>query len=287
LHRAGWPFRVHPTFPDHAWPFSLRITRARTCLRRNPPGSAPARPLYAVKTEVHAPFDRIRRTPAPYAWVCLENPPARANPHADANGTARRRMVATRSRCGRTLAAGQHPRPTKMPRRPASIASGCWRSRLPQPAQYVRQQATAVVVRVPALAPHMGDFVTRAGAAIAVGLGIGPLQGGEHLLVGEEPVAVLVVQVVAPVLQENAQPTHRTLADQRGVEVATRHQCACLRRRLVADGDIAADEADHVAEGLRPVPGDGERGDRAAAGATDRAPRRIAADAVLALDQRQ
>ena len=50
----------------------------------------------------------------------------------------------------------------------------------------------ALDVGVIAVAPFVAHVVTRAGHFAAVGVGVGKFQRGEHLLVREEPVAVLV-----------------------------------------------------------------------------------------------
>ena len=84
------------------------------------------------------------------------------------------------------------------------------------------------------------------------------LQRRRHLLVGQRPVAVRVVEIVAAVLQEDAERLAVALADHRGVDVAA------------ADVGEAADVAEHLAKRVGPLPGDGERADAAGAGAADR-----------------
>ena len=89
------------------------------------------------------------------------------------------------------------------------------------------------------------------------------LQRGRHLLVGERPVAELVVEIVRSVLEEHAQRAWSTLADECRVDVPA------------ADIREAADMADDLAEDVRPLPRDGERADAAGAGARDRVHRRV------------
>ena len=88
---------------------------------------------------------------------------------------------------------------------------------------------------------------------------VAELQGRVHLLVAERPVAVLVVEVVAAVLQEDADRLLvAAFADHAGIDVAA------------ADVREAADVAEHLAEQVGPLPGDGERADAAAGDAADR-----------------
>src|SRR5690349_20895520 len=65
----------------------------------------------------------------------------------------------------------------------------------PDPLQDLRQQHAAVLVGVSAVTPEMPHLVTRAERAVLVGLGVRVLERGQHLLVRQEPVAVLVRQV--------------------------------------------------------------------------------------------
>src|SRR5215204_2479878 len=81
-----------------------------------------------------------------------------------------------------------------------------------------------------------------------------------HLLVGERPVAVLVVEVVGPVLEEDADWLARRLADERRIIVA-----ALAQRRPTGDVDEAADPGEDFAELIGALPGDREGANTAAA----------------------
>ena len=105
--------------------------------------------------------------------------------------------------------------------------------------------------------PAMLDVVTAFAQDILVV--ISPVfQCGDHRLVGKYPVAVDDVQVIFPILQEDSNGLRRILSDPVRVAVPA------------ADGRKAADMADDLAEGIRPVPGGTEsslrRGARAADG---------------------
>jgi hypothetical protein len=66
--------------------------------------------------------------------------------------------------------------------------------------QDLGQQHAAVLVGMAAVAPGVPDLVTRAELAVLVGPGVGVVEGRDHLLVRQEPVAVFVRQVVIAVL---------------------------------------------------------------------------------------
>src|SRR5471030_70645 len=105
-----------------------------------------------------------------------------------------------------------------------------------------------------AVAPFVADIVARAGDLLFVGIGIGPLQRRQHLLIGQMPVAMFVVQIGGAVLQENPDRADRAFADQARIGVAAVNSGMIRRRRMIADGGVAADHADDIAEGLRLVP---------------------------------
>src|SRR5205085_10533833 len=89
----------------------------------------------------------------------------------------------------------------------------CWRSLLrlvisPQPPHRVRQNGPAVFA------------VVAFGAPVGFVVVFGELQRRRHLLIRQEPVAMDVIQVVAAVLEENADRLGRRFADERGIEVA-------------------------------------------------------------------
>ncbi len=83
---------------------------------------------------------------------------------------------------------------------------------------------------------------------------------------------MLVVEVVAAVLHEDADRADRAFADQRQVEIAARRHRRAGAGRVAADRGVAADEADDIAERIGAMPCGGEGGDRAARRAADRAP---------------
>src|SRR5262245_28787829 len=110
----------------------------------------------------------------------------------------------------------------------------CRRRLAPQPAQRIGQDRPAVLAVVAAVAP------------LHVVVVLLVLERRFHLQIAEPPVAVLVVQVGRPVLKEDADGFVLGLADDAGIAVAA------------ADVREAADVAEHFAEEVRPLPGDGE-----------------------------
>src|SRR5262245_36404905 len=140
------------------------------------------------------------------------------------------------------------------PRRTEPIASqrsSGFRVIPPEPAEDLRQDGAAVVVRMSALAEDILQVVTLL------------LQSRDHGLVLEEPVAggvAGVAVVLAAVLNEDADRLAVGLADQLRVDVPP------------ADVGEAADQADHLAELVGALPGHGEGADRPAAGPADRPP---------------
>src|SRR6516164_4291266 len=129
----------------------------------------------------------------------------------------------------------------------------------PNPAACAARLASFLLVRLHLAAPEPDERFGQDRAAVdAVVAAVGPgglvvvllvLEGGFHLQVAEPPVAVLVVEVVGAVLEEDADVFVLGLADHAGVPVAA------------ANVGEAADVAQHLAEQVRPFPGDGERAD--------------------------
>ena len=137
----------------------------------------------------------------------------------------------------------------------------------PEPAERVGQDGAAVLVAVEALAED--EFVVVPGERERLG----------HLLVGQGPVAVVVVEVVGAVLEEDADRLLGGLADQGLVVVAP------FAPGLAA-GDVgeAADPREDLAELVRPLPGDGPGADAAAADAGDGAAVGVVAELDRLLD---
>ena len=104
----------------------------------------------------------------------------------------------------------------------------------PQPAKRVRQYRATVVA------------VVRAFAIVELDIVILEFERGEHLLVCQPPVSVLVVQVVGAVLKVDPNRLFLGLADDPGIGVT------------VSDVGKAADVTEHFAELIRAFPGDGE-----------------------------
>lgn len=98
---------------------------------------------------------------------------------------------------------------------------------------------------------------------------------------------MLVVEIVRAVLQEDSQRSDRALANQSRIQIASRHHRVSVLRRSIANRYVAADDADHLAKHIGPVPGNGEGTNRSAAGAADRALPGIVGQAVTAGDARQ
>ncbi len=82
-------------------------------------------------------------------------------------------------------------------------------------------------------------------------------EGFGHLLVGEPPVAVGIVEILSAVLKPNAQRAFVLLANEGGVNVSA------------ADVGEAADVADDLAEEVGSLPRDGEGANSAGAGSTN------------------
>src|SRR5207248_3840303 len=116
----------------------------------------------------------------------------------------------------------------------------------PQPAQRFGQDSATVLAGV------------ALGAEVELVIVALELQRQGHLLVRQRPVAMFVVEVLRPRLQEDANRLLRRLANLAWVDVAA------------ADIREAADMRQHLAEHLRPLPGHGERADAAAADPADR-----------------
>src|SRR5262245_65475 len=126
-----------------------------------------------------------------------------------------------------------------------SLVTGWWGVVAPEPAQRVGHDGATVLAAVEALAEL---------EAVVVAL---ELQGRRHLLVGQRPVAELVVQVLPAALQEHADGLLRLRADQGRVDVAA------------ADVRETADVRQHLAELVRHLPRGRERADAARTDAAD------------------
>ena len=118
----------------------------------------------------------------------------------------------------------------------------------------LRHDRGRVFAVVAALAPGVGDFVSR------------PLQRAVHRLVGHPPVAAVNVEVVAAVLHEDADRLWFKLADE------------CRVLMPAAQTDVRADCADDAAERVRSFPRRGESTDGSRTGTRDRAVVRVLAD---------
>src|SRR5205085_3955063 len=120
----------------------------------------------------------------------------------------------------------------------------------PQPAHHLRHHHAPLLLAVPADAPGVADLVALLGQR---------LHQGDVLV---EPVAPLIVGAAAPdaaivvaaILHEDADRLLLALADDLGIGVAA------------ADVREAADDAEHLVEVVRPLPGHGECGNRAGTG---------------------
>src|SRR5215472_13333358 len=74
----------------------------------------------------------------------------------------------------------------------------------------------------------------------------GELERGCHALVGQIPASGVNVQIVAAVLKKDAQRLWFGLADQRRIDIAA------------AQVRVTANETQHAAEGVGPIPGSGK-----------------------------
>src|ERR1041385_3203926 len=81
--------------------------------------------------------------------------------------------------------------PVYRPSSTEAIESLLSRITSPKPPQRIRQQCSSVLVRVSSVAEFKPIIVTR------------KLKGGRHLLIGQRPIAELVVEIVGTVLKEN------------------------------------------------------------------------------------
>src|SRR5262245_24749741 len=116
---------------------------------------------------------------------------------------------------------------------------------LPQPLHRLGKELRRVLAVVPTLAPLVLHLVP------------GERQRPLHRLVRHPPVAAIYVQVLAAVLEEDADRPRLELADQPGVLVAA------------AQAHVGADGGEDASERVRPFPGRGERADRARTRAAD------------------
>src|SRR6185312_3442276 len=137
------------------------------------------------------------------------------------------------------------------------------------------------------VAPFVTDVVPGAGNLPGVRVGIGPLQAGKHLLVGQVPVAELVVQVVGAILQENLDGTDWLAPDQARIQISPRYHRMIGSSRVITDRGVAADHADYITECIGAVPRHGEGTDGAGAGAADGAALGVVGEFVGPGDLRQ
>src|SRR6185312_10155096 len=85
------------------------------------------------------------------------------------------------------------------------------------PTENAGQQPAAMHIRMGTVAPFVPHVIACAGNLLLVGIGIGPLQRRQHLLISQMPVAELVVEVVGAVLQEDADRADGISPDQAGI----------------------------------------------------------------------
>src|SRR5205814_1130796 len=111
----------------------------------------------------------------------------------------------------------------------------------PKPAHGVREESSALLAAVAALAPYVVHLVADES------------EGALHHLVRHPPVAAVDVLVRAPVLEEDADRLRLIFADEGRVAVRA------------AQADVGADGAEDAAELVRSFPGGGEGADGAAA----------------------
>src|SRR5215510_4715911 len=111
----------------------------------------------------------------------------------------------------------------------------------PEPSQGIGQQGRAVFRCVGAI-PKLEAVVV-----------VHELERRSHLLVGQWPVAVLVVQVARAVLQEDPDRFWFRLADDSRIDVPTADVCE------------AANGAEHLSKLVGTLPGDRERADASTA----------------------
>src|SRR5690554_405010 len=114
---------------------------------------------------------------------------------------------------------------------------------LPQPAQDIREDGTAMLPRVPAVSPRMVHLVTRTRQVPPVGIAVGPFESGQHLLVREKPMSVLVVQIIRAVLQKNLYGFDRVLANERRIQISAGTHRLPIPRRTIRDRCVTADRA--------------------------------------------
>src|SRR5262249_33462248 len=135
----------------------------------------------------------------------------------------------------------------------------------PEPAQRIGQDRAAMLA------------VMAAVAVLKFVIVLGKLQSERHLLIGEWPVAVLVIQIGGAGLEEEP--------DRLWALLGFAHKC----RIDIAAADIgeAADMAQHLAEQVGPLPSDRESADAAGADAADSPAGSILAQFVLLADLRQ
>src|SRR5881394_4343218 len=92
------------------------------------------------------------------------------------------------------------------------------------------------------------------------------LQRRRHLLVGQKPVAMRIVQVIGAILEEHANRLWRSFANQRRIYIAT---AAAGYVWLECDAGKTADLAENFAKLIGPLPGDGKGADSPGARSAD------------------
>jgi hypothetical protein len=133
----------------------------------------------------------------------------------------------------------------------------------PQPAKRVGQDGSSVYAA-------MGPFAENELVVVT-----GEFQRGRHLLVGQGPVAMFVVQVVGSPLKKDANRLRRRLANQGGIDMAA------------TNVHKAADVAEHFAKGVGTLPGDRPGTNPAGTDPGNGPAIRIAGQPVLLADLRQ
>lgn len=140
---------------------------------------------------------------------------------------------------------------------------------------------------VVAVTPDVIAVVARATGLFLISIHVGKFEGGEHPLVREKPIAPLTIRLVRTVLKKDSNRLGWMAPDQRRIHVAAKHHRMALMRALVADGNITADHADHLAKLIGPLPRHGPSTDRAAARPANHAVLWIIRQAVFLSDLRQ
>src|SRR5947207_8307581 len=106
-------------------------------------------------------------------------------------------------------------------------------------------------------------------APVMINVVAGEFEGGKHLLISEKPVAAVNIQIVAAVLQENADGLRLGFADQGRIVVAA------------AQADISPDAGEDAPESIRPLPGCGKGANTTATRTGNRAVVAVSAEVEL------